>query len=368
MKPRPAPSSRRSFLRDVALGTGAFLLAPRLSAAPTRRLGVALAGLGSYASGQLAPALRETQWCRLTGVVTGDRSKGERWAREYGFPEANIFHYDTMDELAGNPDIDIVYVVTPPGLHARDTIAAARAGKHVICEKPMANSVAECDAMIGACRDHGVKLSIGYRLVFEPHHREMDRIAREQVFGRLNRQSGAFGFPLRARGAWRLDRELAGGGPLMDVGIYVIQAACRAAGNVAPVAVSAREHPRTDPSLFDEVEEGLDFTLYFANGEACAGQTSYGESMHFFRAEGDRGWLELQPAYSYRGIEGRTSEGPMDFPAVNQQALQMDDFARCILDDRASPVGGELGRMHMAVIEAIYASAAANGRRTEVRV
>src|SRR5690606_29556712 len=129
-----------------------------------RKLGVALVGLGGYATGQLAPALQETQWCQLTGVVTGDRAKGDRWSREYRFPAENVHSYDTMAEIAGNRTIDILYIVTPPGRHARDSIAAARAGKHVICEKPMANTVEECDAIIAACREHNVKLSIGYRL------------------------------------------------------------------------------------------------------------------------------------------------------------------------------------------------------------
>lgn len=365
----PVTPSRRVFLRQVVLGAGVVLAARPLRAAePGRKLGVALAGLGSYSRGQLGPALRETSWCQLKGVVTGDRDKGLRWASEYGFPERNVYHYDTMDQLRDNPDIDIVYVVTPPGLHARHTIAAARAGKHVICEKPMANSVAECDAMINACRDAGVKLSIGYRLVFEPHHKELDRIAQQQTFGRLDRISGAFGFELRNPRAWRLDKELGGGGPLMDVGIYVIQAACLAAGNRAPVAVEAKERPKSDPEIFREVEEALDFTLFFPAGERCKGFTTYGEYTHFFRAEGDRGWIELSPAFSYGGLEGRTSEGPMNYPEVNQQAQQMDDFARCILDGRDTPVGGDLGRMHMAVIEAIYASAAAAGKRTEVKV
>ena len=365
----PTPS-RRTFLHQLALSAGALTLArPGWAASPTkpaRKLGVALAGLGSYSSGQLAPALKQTEWCHLTGVVTGSRDKGERWAREHGFSPRNIYTYDTMARIADNPEIDIVYVVTPPGLHAQHSIAAAKAGKHVICEKPMANTVKECTAIIEACQQAGVQLSVGYRLIYEPHHQRLDQVAASREYGQLNDISGSFGFPLRARGAWRLDKQLGGGGPLMDVGIYVIQAACRAAGGVAPVAVTATERPKSDPELFAEVEEALDFRLYFPQGEECRGFTSYAESTHGFRAAGDRGWIELGPAFSYRGIDGRTSEGPLDLPAVNQQALHMDDFARCVVEQRPCAASGELGRMHMAVIEAIYASAANGGERTRV--
>jgi glucose-fructose oxidoreductase len=373
MEPRPSSSTRRTFLQQLTLGAGALLTTRYASAATPqrgapaggRKLGIALAGLGGYASGELAPALQQTQWCQLAGVVTGDRQKGLRWAQQHGFPEDNVYHYDEISKLADNKAIDIVYLVTPPGLHARDTIAAARAGKHVICEKPMANSVAECDAMIAACRESGVKLSIGYRLQFDPYHREIDRLAKERDFGAFREMSGAHSFPLRRR-VWRLNKKLAGGGPLMDVGIYVIQAACRAAGGVAPVAVTAKERPKQDPQLFAEVEESIDFTLFFPGGARCEASTSYADHGNHFRAEGPNGWIELQPAYSYRGIRGRTSRGPLQFEPVPQQALQMDDFARCILDQRDSPVPGEMGRMHMAVIEAIY-EAARTGQRVDVR-
>ncbi|HEX2101389.1 MAG TPA: Gfo/Idh/MocA family oxidoreductase [Candidatus Synoicihabitans sp.] len=332
------------------------------SPTPSRKLGVALVGLGSYSTGELAPALEKTRWCHLTGVVTGDREKGERWARQHKFPVENIYNYETLGEIASNRTIDIVYIVTPPGLHARDAIAAARSGKHVICEKPMANTVAECDAIIAACRDAGVKLSIGYRLQFDPFHQEIDRLAQES--GPLREMAGGHSFPLRRR-VWRLDKQLAGGGPLMDVGIYVIQAACRAAGGVAPVAVTARERPKSNPDLFKEVEETIEFTLHFPQGQRCEGITSYAEHHSFFQAAGPNATIELQPAYSYRGIRGRTSAGELAFAGVPQQALQMDDFARAILDNRPTPVGGEMGRMHLAVIEAIY-EAARTGRRVDV--
>ncbi|HUR60128.1 MAG TPA: Gfo/Idh/MocA family oxidoreductase [Opitutaceae bacterium] len=224
--------SRRHFVGRFALGAAAVALAGRSRGqmAPTKKLGLALCGLGNYARGQLEPALKLTQHCHLTGVVTGSREKGVQWAKDHGFPEKNIYHYDTMAELADNPDIDIVYVVTPNALHARHTIAAAKAGKHVICEKPMALNAAECDTMIAACKAANVRLSIGYRLHFEPHTQELKRLAKDKDFGAFMKMSGGNGFRMQ-RKVWRADYKLSGGGPLMDMGIYSVQAACIAAGD-----------------------------------------------------------------------------------------------------------------------------------------
>jgi glucose-fructose oxidoreductase len=244
--------SRRTFVRNMTLGAAivgsgaAGALAAELAEATKggeKKLGVALLGLGLYSRGQLGPGLRMTKICRLAGVITGSREKGAAWSREYGFPERNVWNYDQIHEIAGNPDIDIIYVVTPNGLHAEHTIRSAEAGKHVICEKPMANSVADCDAMIAACHKANVKLSIGYRLAFDPHHIELDRVAREKDFGVLTRLSGEDSWRFTTR-AWRIEKALSGGGPLMDVGIYVIQAACRAAMGSRPSATAgSRSRP-----------------------------------------------------------------------------------------------------------------------------
>jgi glucose-fructose oxidoreductase len=365
--------SRRTFLRQMTLGaaylgTGAARgLAGELEEATQggeRKPGVALMGLGLYARGELGPALRKTKVCRLAGVVTGSREKGAAWSQQYGFPEKNIWNYDTIGEMAENRDIDIVYVATPNGLHPEHAIKIAQAGKHVICEKPMANSAAQCDAMIAACRKANVRLSVGYRLHFDPNHIELDRLAREKDFGTLTRLSGEHSWTFRQR-AWRIEKSLSGGGPLMDVGIYVIQAACRAA-MALPVAVTAHELSKTNPSLFNEVEETIEWTMEFPGGVSCRASSSYARNANAFLAEGDRGWIRLDPAYAYRGIVAATSRGPLSYPEVPQQALQMDDFASCILTGRKPPVPGEMGRDHMAIIDAVYRSAAEGGNRIEV--
>jgi glucose-fructose oxidoreductase len=365
-----SPVSRREFLGRLSLGAASLALSSRLRGAEAggRKLGVALCGLGGYSTRELGPALKLTQHCQLMGVVTGSREKGQQWAKDYGFPEKNIYGYDTMAQLAENRDIDMVYVVTPNGIHAANAIAAAKAGKHVIVEKPMANTVAECDAILAACRTAKVKHSVGYRLHFDPYHQEMMRLAKENDFGAFMKMSGNRSFVARAR-QWRQDKKLAGGGPMMDLGVYIIQGACMASGGVAPVAVTAKHIPTTKPEIFTDTEEGTNWTMEFANGAVCEAFTSYNHSSDTFRAEGDKGWIEFkQKAFTYRGSVVETSRGKLDYgPPVNQQARQMDDFAQCVRDGRESRVSGEMGRRDLAIVEAIYV-AAETGKRTLVKV
>jgi glucose-fructose oxidoreductase len=364
--------SRRSFLGQLSAGaTAALLTSPfdLYAGAPrqNRKLGIALAGLGRYSTRQLGPALKETKFCRLAGVITGSVEKGLQWSKDYGFPEKNIFSYNMMHRLADNKDIDIVYVVTPNGLHAAHAIAAAKAGKHVICEKPMANTVAECDSIIAACKAANVQLSMGYRLHFDPYHKELMRLAKEKDFGPFTSITGDRGFVM-ANKVWRADKKLAGGGPMMDLGVYIIHGACMAANGVAPIAVTASEHPKTKPDMFTDVEEGMNWTMEFPGGAVCTAQTSYQHNADRFKATGPNGFIEFREhAFTYRGMVVETSRGPLNFTPPNQQALQMDDFADCILNNRTTRVPGELGRRDLAIIEAIY-TAAATGKRIAVKM
>ena len=155
---------------------------------------------------QLAPALQKTKYCRFTGIVTGHPAKAELWKAQYEIPDKNIYNYDTMEKMADNPDIDVVYVVTPNALHAEHTIKAAKAGKHVLCEKPMEVSAEKCQQMIDACKQAGRQLAIGYRLHFEPNNLECVRLAREKVFGDVKIIEAGFGFPIGDPTQWRLNR------------------------------------------------------------------------------------------------------------------------------------------------------------------
>jgi predicted dehydrogenase len=366
----PYSTSRRRFVQTVAAGFGALVVprfVPNLSAAESnvtpdgkKKLGVALLGLGGYSKGQLAPALQETEWCRLAGVITGTPAKGIEWQSTYAFPKDNIYSYENLERIADNPDIDIVYVVSPNGTHADFAVRAAKAGKHVLCEKPMATTVEDCDRIIAACRTAGKKLSIGYRLHFEPHNREVMRLTQAKEFGAVRRVEANDAFVFGG-GTWRVDPKLAGG-PLMDLGVYCVQAGCYGTGE-EPVAVTAREE-KTDRERFANVEETMYWTMEFPSGAKAECMMSYNKRANQLRVEAENGWYELSPAYSYRGIRGRTSRGDMNFPQVNQQARQMDAFARNILEDTETIVGGELGRRDVKIMLAIYESARTGKRVT----
>lgn len=377
--------SRREFIQWASMGAGAMMLYPLVSSgsqmllqeqkyyqiwedfeelADEEKLGIALVGLGNYASGQLAPALQETKLCRLSGIVTGTPAKEEQWANQYGIEESNIYNYENFDQIADNPEIDIIYVVLPNSMHAEFTIRAAEAGKHVICEKPMATSVEDCEAMLDACRENDRKLSIGYRLHFEPHNEEMMRLGEEEYFGGIQKMDGVHSFDIGNNpDVWRLDGELSGGGPLMDIGIYVIQAAIYTYGEL-PLAVTARQESQ-NMDLFSEVEETIEWEMEFPGETVAHGTSSYSSSGNHHRVQADEGWFELEPAYSYTNIRGETKEGEMDFPQVNQQTLQMDAFADHILNGSENRVPGEMGLRDVKILYAIY-EAAETGQRIEL--
>ncbi|MBC8011565.1 MAG: Gfo/Idh/MocA family oxidoreductase [Burkholderiales bacterium] len=346
-------------LAGLGLGLNASVRAQDVLAG-RRKLGVALIGLGGYSRGQLGPALRKTRLCELRGVVTGDPAgKGRRWAQEYGFAESSVYDYDTMHRIADDPNIDIVYSVTPPGLHRRDVLAGAAARKHVVCEKPMAVSVAECDDMIAACRAAGVRLSMGYRLPYHAYHQRVIRLGAEGGWGGPVTMRGGFGYTMGTGNDWRVNKALAGGGQLPNTGIYVIQSALMAKGGEMPVKVTASEPPKTRPDYFHEVEETINWTFEWADGSRLEGTSSGVQGTNFFEARGGEHALRLQPAFSYDKLR-MTFAGeeltPLD--GFNQQAHQMDAFAATILSGGKDIVPGEMGRRDMVLMEAIYRASA----------
>jgi predicted dehydrogenase len=357
--------SRRKFLYNFSMAAGGItLLSPfaNCQTAPGnekgKKLGVALIGLGSYSNGQLAPALLQTKNCYLAGIVTGTPSKEKIWSEKYNIPQANIYNYENFDRIADNKDIDIVYVVLPVSMHKEYTIRAAKAGKHVICEKPMAISVQECREMIDACKQANRMLSIGYRLHFEPFNMEMMRLGQQKVYGKVLSIDCANAFTWgNNTTAWRLKKSMAGGGALMDMGVYAIQGARYTTGE-EPIFVTATEE-KTRPEIFNEVDETIYFQLEFPGGTIAKGTSSYNKNLNHLKAKAEKGWFELTQAYRYGGLEGATIDGPMKFDAnMNQQAAQMDDFASCITGNKPTRVPGEEGMKDLKVIEAIYRSIA----------
>ena len=348
---------RRQFLA----GSAALASLPLLSKignaqAQGRKLGVALCGLGSLSTNQIAPALLKTRNCRLAGIVTGTPSKAAEWQQKYSLPEKSVYNYQNMHEMASNPDIDIVYVVTPNSLHMDHTLAAAAAGKHVYCEKPMEISVERCQRMIDAVKKAGRMLGIGYRCQFDPNHLECVRLAREKVLGDLKIIDANFGFAIGDPTQWRLNRALAGGGSLMDVGIYCVQTGRMLTGE-DPSWVSATEIT-TDKVKFKEVEETVLWTTKYPSGIVANSISTYGANgLAGFRASTTRGWFGLEPAYFYNGNRGRRSDGTeINLPVTDQFAIELDDFADCIINKRPTKVSGEMGLKDIKFLMAIYES------------
>jgi predicted dehydrogenase len=356
--------SRREFIKTAALAVaGTPFVNARLrdvgALGSDKQLGFALVGLGSLSTNQIAPALQKTKFCRLAGIVTGTPAKAARWKAQFGLPDRSIYDYASMESMAGNPDIDVVYVVTPNALHADHTIRAAQAGKHVLCEKPMEVSVARCESMIAECKKARRQLAIGYRCQFEPHHLECVRLAREMAFGKLKGVDSSFGFTIGDPNQWRLNRGLAGGGPLMDVGIYAVQA-CRMLTREEPVSVSAQT-TKTDPVKFKDVEESMTFDLNFPSGIVSHCSTSYNFNVNKFTATAERGSFGMEPAFNYSGNRAWRSDGkPLRFDEIDVFAAEMDDFAQCILSGRPTRVPGEEGLRDVKILMALYDSARTN--------
>lgn len=372
--------SRRSFVKKAGIGIGSAALAPSLFPMEQvmasldldysgEKLRVALCGLGRYAN-ILAKGLEESQFCQLSGIITGTPEKAVAWKKKYNIPEKNIYDYKNFDEIADNKDIDLVYVVLPNGMHKEFTIRAAQASKHVIVEKPMANTVQECREMIAACKKAGVQLALGYRLHYEPNHLEIMRLGQDKVFGQVRLMEASLGFNMTGvdPGDWHLNKKLSGGGPLMNLGVYCIQSNRYVLGE-EPVAVTAQFLPKIRPDLFVEVEEGVTWQLEFPNGAVGTSTTTSTSNVDRFYAAAEKGFFEMSPAISYGPFIGRSSSGAFNFPVINQQAAQLDGIGKFILEGKNLPIhiAGEEGLKDMLVIEAIY-KAARTGKRVKINV
>ncbi len=332
-----------------------------------KSLGVALVGLGNYSTYQLAPALQDTHYCHLAGIVTGTPEKERIWSDKYEIPKQNIYNYENFDRIAENEDIDIVYVVLPNSMHMEFSIRAAQAGKHVICEKPMAVSVQECNAIINACKDAKVKLGVGYRLHSEPYTQEVKRFVSEKTFGNVTYISADAAYTSRGNpNQWRLNKALSGGGALMNMGVYSIQSAIYGTGE-NPISVTAQEYS-TRPDYFKDTDETVTAQFQFPGGAAGNIMTSHNANANRLFASCERGWFQLEPANNYGPLSGQTARGPLSFPHESQQKLQMDDFASHILQGTPNRAPGEMGKRDMIVVEAIYESIASGNKKVKLNL
>lgn len=370
--------TRRSFVNKLGLGVGASVVITTLPSFITqtekwqkpytgKKLNIALCGLGNYAT-MLASGIEISEYCTLAGIVTGSPEKALKWKAKYAIPDKNIYNYQNFDEISNNKDIDLVYVVLPNGLHKEFVIRSAKAGKHVITEKPMAISVADCEEMIKACNENKVQLAVGYRLHYEPTHIEIKRLGQEKVFGQVRFIEASLGYKTYdtldkttvadKQNDWRLNKKLSGGGPLMDLGIYCIQASRYVLGE-EPIAVTAQFGAVNNKDRFSETEETISWQMEFPSGAISNCTTSCGFNVDRFYAAADEGSFELSPALSYGPFEGKTSEKELKFPEINQQKTQMDEICKLLLANKKLPshITGAEGLKDVSIINAIYKAA-----------
>lgn len=358
-----AEFSRRTVLQGIGAGIAGTALADaaRAQGGAKRKLGYAIVGLGSYATRQIMPQFKDCEYARLTALVSGTPEKLDRYGAEYGVPKTHRYSYADYDKIRDNPDIDIVYVVLPNSMHAEYSIRASRAGKHVMCEKPMSVSVAEAQAMIAAARRADRKLMIGYRCHFEPHNLRAIELVKSGFVGRptlITAEHGFFAQP----GQWRLDRPMSGGGSLMDIGIYSLNAARYLAGE-EPVELVATEWTDKKDPRFRTVEDRIDFQLKFPSGVIANCVSSYSSGHNAFRVTGTKGWVGMEPATSYEGqrlftrVGGDAQEVSVPTPRKNQFVAQLDHLPESVLTGIPLRASGEEGLRDMRLIEAIYRSA-----------
>ena len=372
--------TRRSLLAAAAaspfLATAAATLAARRQDAvpEDQKLKWAIAGLGGYAKGQILPNMGKTRLCKPWAFVTGDPVAERSTADQYGVPREHIVGYDEMDKLK-DFGVDVLYVITPTGVHARHTIDGLNAGLHVLCEKPMAQSVEECDAMIQAAETNGKKLMIGYRCHYEPHNLEAMRWARDEEKGPVRHFQGVISYAMRGRPTWRNDPSMnGGGGSLPDLGVYMLNASRYITGE-EPAAITAQTYrPEGDPLFPEGCFARTTWTAQFPGGATASCVSAYDMNMgNRYRVGCADGWYELEPGTSYGGItmyaDGRRGRREVDVPVpegyVNQFVAQLDHFAECIRDDRPVRTPGEEGRRDVRLFHAIW-QAAREGRTVEV--
>lgn len=364
-------NNRRHFLKQLAAPVAAI---PFLSFTDKDELPydgpvlrVAIMGLGGYGT-RVADAMQDCKKAKLVGVISGTPSKVADWQKKYNIPAKNCYDYSNFDNIKNNPDIDAVYVITPNGLHKDQVIRVARAGKHAICEKPMALNAKEGREMIAACTKAGVKLLVGYRMHFEPKTLEVIRMRKAGEFGKIKFFQGLSGFEIGDPTQWRLNKKLAGGGSMMDIGIYSINGARYMVGE-DPVWVTAQE-TKTDPVKFKEgVDETIQFQFGFPSGVVASCLSTYAvNNLDKFFLDGTEGFAEMQPSTGYGPIEGRTHKGTLNHPHVTHQTVQMDEMSDIILANKQPevPVDGEEALKDLIIIDAIY-EAVRTGKKVQLK-
>jgi predicted dehydrogenase len=371
--------SRRNFLGHVAVGASVLVaarahaqkgpIAPpgkqsadaKMPEVVKRKLGVAVVGLGKLAIEEVMPAFAQAKYVEPVALVSGHADKAKRIATAFGVPTDAIYDYAGFDKIADNPAIEAVYIILPNSMHAEYSIRALKAGKHVLCEKPMAATVVEAEQMIAAAKTAKKQLAVAYRLQYEATHRRAIELCKKKELGALKVIHATNCQDTKAPNI-RLSKALAGG-PVMDVGIYCINAARYLTGEM-PIEVTATEFRSKEPR-FAEVPESVAFTLKFPSGVLAHASCSLGSAeLRHLQVAGRDGVLEIANAFTYRGLEmktrragkpgGRaTEEIEPIIEEGDQFATELDGFARAVLDDKPVRTPGADGLADLRVIAAI---------------
>jgi predicted dehydrogenase len=363
--------TRRNFMKKTGQGllaAGAFesLLKPASSQLhvpdpPGKKLGWAIVGLGSLSINQILPAFAKCEKGKVVAFVSGHPDKANKLALRYGVNKKNIYNYQNYDSIKDNPDVDVIYIVLPNGMHAEYTVRGLQAGKHVLCEKPMANTPAECQQMVDAGRKADRKLMIAYRCRYEPFNREAIRIAQSGDLGPTQMILADAGFKAGDPSQWRLNKQLAGGGSMMDIGIYALNAT-RYLTRQEPTEVNAMIYSTPGDPRFKEVEEHVNFQLRFPSGILANCSSSYGYfHQSHFRVMGTEARLCLDPATWYSGlrmwIERDNIIEQKDLPEVDHFATEMDHMSDCVMQNKQPLTPGEEGLRDLTIIAGIYEAA-----------
>lgn len=363
--------TRRGFLTRVGQGVlaanlpGALLKTAhaqlKVPDPPGKKLGWAIVGLGSLSIHQILPAFAKCEKSKVVALVSGHPDKANKLAQRYGVDSKNIYNYENYDSLKNNPEIDVIYIVLPNGMHAEYTVRGLQAGKHVLTEKPMANSPAECQQMIDTARKADRKLMVAYRCRYEPYNQEAIRIVRSHELGPTQMIVADAGFPIGDPNQWRLNKKMAGGGSLMDIGIYALNASRYLSGE-EPKEVNAMIYSTPGDPRFREVEEHVTFQLRFPSGVLANCTSSYGyfQQSHY-RVMGTEARLCLDPATWYNGLRLWTERGNIieqhDLTEVDHFAAEMDHMSDCVQENKQPLTPGEEGLRDLTIMQAIYEAA-----------
>ncbi len=332
---------------------------------PDNRVRYAVVGLGHLALEEILPALSTCKKSKLTALVSGSPDKMKKVAAQYGVKPENCYSYQTYDQIRNNKEVDVIYIVLPNSLHKEYVIRGAKAGKHILCEKPMSISAQECRDMIDACNKAGVKLMVAYRIQYEPHNRKLREMVQQKVFGNpklleaCNSQSSAN--PQH----WRHKLALAGGGSLPDIGLYCLNTARFVLGE-EPMEVFAYKYSTPGNPLFTEVEELISWQMRFPSGVVASCTSDYNvHETRRYRTMCEKGWLNIDQAFSYHGqkLNSARAEGKIErkedigLAEKNQFATEIDHFSGCVIDNKKPFTPGEEGLQDHIIMEAIYQSA-----------